>query len=277
MRNDLSDCSLEIRFVKTDFQWFVIQKLFMPRLFNEKLRSNVLLFAIFINNFEITVPCTRVYFTKENCLWNRDSKQNAIFEECKNPIEDASTKVSLLDQNNRRAHETKHRRSRCPRDSAHRQARCRSQGVLHFVILFHVLGHMQISGSVTARDRPRSGFKFKFLTARVPAPVTGLTFPRCSLRLVHLSPLSNDEDTCFPSREEQREGQKKGYKKKYNRGVKGRFRIGLRKPPSGNSKSKIRPWRLTVNYRFREPWEDHDSRTSSPAPITRILISPCSK
>lgn len=37
--------------------------------------------------------------------------------------------------------------------------------------------HMQILGSVTARDRPRWGFKFKFPAAKVSAPVTGLTFP----------------------------------------------------------------------------------------------------
>jgi len=178
MRNDLSDCSLEIRFVKIDSQWFVIQKLLMSRLFNEKLRSNVLVFAIFINNFEITVPCTRVYFTKENCLWNRDSKQNAIFEECKNPIEGASTKASLFDRNNRRAHETKllHRRSRCPRDSAHRQARRRSQGVLHFVIPFMCLAICKFRDPwphATDRDRDSNS---NFLLRGYPRPLQVLPF-----------------------------------------------------------------------------------------------------
>lgn len=120
---------------------------------------------------------------------------NVIFEECRNPIKvQAQKSHPSSDQNNRRARETKllHRQSMSSRFSTPEACR-RSQGALHFVIPFHVLGRMQIPRSMTARDRPRSGFKFKFPTARIPAPVTGrLTFPRRSLRSIHLSPFSGD-------------------------------------------------------------------------------------
>jgi len=119
------------------------------------------------------------------------------------------------DQNNRRARETKllHRRSMSSRFSTSEACR-RSQGALHFVIPFHVLGRMQIPGSVTARDRPRSGFKFKFPTAKIPAPVTGrLTFPRRSLRSIHLSPFLKWEYLFSFKRKRE---EKKWYGEKHN-------------------------------------------------------------
>ena len=149
------------------------------------------------------------------------------------------------DQNNRRARETKflHRRSISSRFSTPEACR-RSQGALHFVIPFHVLGRMQIPGSVTARDRPRSGFKFKFPTAKLPAPVTGrLTFPRRSLRSIHLSPFLGSENTCFLSRERERKKIIRGGEggKKHNTAREGREDDLYRKSPLGNSKSKIEP------------------------------------
>lgn len=135
-----------------------------------------------------------------------------------------------------------HRQSRSS-EIQHTEACCRSQGAHHFVIPFHVLGRMQIPGSVTARDRPRSGFKFKFPSEGTRARYR--SYLSASLRPVHLSPLSAGEDTCFPLKE--RGKKKKGYKRNHNnRRLRGK-EICIGKPPSENLKSKIRTWRPTVN------------------------------
>lgn len=146
---------------------------------------------------------------------------------------------------------------------------------------------MQILGSVTARDRPRSGFKFKFPTARVPAPVTGLTFPRRSLRPVHLSPLSGRRGYLFSfERKTERERERKEDTRRSvitddPRGRGNLYRVAeadVRKFEIENQTVKANC--QGTSYRFREPWEDRDSRARAlpPVPITRILISgPCPK
>lgn len=108
---------------------------------------------------------------------------------------------------------------------------------------FSRAGHMQISGSVTARDRPRSGFKFKFSAARVSAPVAGLTFLHHSHKLVHLSPIlgsgvylsSSARNEKKRQKERRREMRKKCNAMRAQRGPVS----NCRKPSSENSKSVL--------------------------------------